>query len=1592
MKKLNRTLSMLLVLAVVLSCLPGLSLAEEAVPVGAAEEVPFIEAVEPAAEPVQAVAEEAVPDVPVIEEAVQAVAEEAVPEVAVPEEVSAELPVNPVEDTVVIPLDEDAAEPAPVDLSEQGIDGEVQQGVSAPEGETPEEGDIPVESEQGVAESEQGEAEVPEAAEAVEQQEEAVHLNEIIPAIYVKDSRTGASFRLENVYNGYSVIGNIVVFHLAGSGSGFVSYIPAELDGVSLDAGWRRTGGDLQAYDSAVLCLRYGEDGMLHRYPDAVDTSNPYENFISFVVTDQGGDRDIYSLAVPACEAAGHTWDENGDVCSVCGFENAVETVAEEDSEQPESDEEQPEAEEAETEEKELLEASEVQAFDAGEASALTDEELEVLYTELQNNFRMEQEYLALSMTDDPVQLILQGIPEQLLSEASVDWVITDSENTVISDGAVAVDATGVVSVSHEGSAFVVATVSVGERAYSARCRVDVVEEVAAAVTGASLLTQKATVELYKTDYARIPVLLELPQNRDYSAFSVGAESTYDYGNNGVAIEYAEFVEEAVNELFALRVADDRTLEIVPRDNAVADPPSVKSSYKSAVVVSGNGWRATTGAVSLTIKKTQPKVTAKAVKFNSFIEEASQPLVFTGGSVRPIEVTSAPDWVVLNGDSLQLTPSAKNQKLSGKVNLLVNVDGWLDTLPVSVSVSVTASKTAPKLTVKPASLTLNPDTGDSASADISVSMAEYEDAAIDVSHVMLGKTPADDALTCSFSGHTITVQPKPGYNFSKACSFTVYLSIAGEKQAGKLTVKTLVSQKAVPSMTLKAAGTIDTAIPGSFVTLTVTPKNYSAVPDYSVSFTRTDSKTKTTESADDLFLWEQKGHTILLTKNPDKDFVAGNYTYNAVVSAEVGDHAISGTAKMTIKSSDPAKTARSVTLKAKGAIDVIRPQTSVTVTPTFKNWYGHDLVPADLVFFRGAGKAAEKLSEGESPFVVELSEDGSSYIVSLKENAAVNTKKEKYSVGMRDGSTSDPTLFTKSPLALTVKMGTAKFTQSVKTVELAKNDRYSSSEIRISTADDTLSAIETVELVENKTSAPFAWTKISDGVYSVHFKDDTVPSVKSASLKLAVTLKGNNTGSPNASLTLSVKLVDTKPEGEVEKFPVSRKLSVEVFPEGAGSVIFQNSRGEEITEQVDGEAVIIVPKPSEGYMTDRVLYREGNETEWKGLSSPYRVVVTGKNLFFRVEYQDEASYPPSDLSDFTFEAIDDNTCRIVQYTGNDTAVRVPSENAEGLSVTEIGDAAFESKDIVTILIPESVKIIGVHAFYGCTALTRVRLPEGLRIIDPYAFALCYSLNDIHIPDSVESFAGYAFEDCYNLETVNFPLNWKGNRVNSASPFVNCNALKKVTIPEGVTLVPGYAFAWVNSIKEVSLPDSLENIEDFAFAGTGITEITVPEKVKLIPVGAFSGCEALTNVELPKDLKTIETSAFANCISLESIHIPDSVEILAGNAFEDCDKLKTVNYPLNWNDLGSASVSPFNNCDAFRSITIPDGVIAIPDHAFENCTALIEVSPLPASVTQIGSYAFCGCTSLPSVSMSNNVSTIGQAAFKNCTSLSSLNVF
>lgn len=112
---------------------------------------------------------------------------------------------------------------------------------------------------------------------------------------------------------------------------------------------------------------------------------------------------------------------------------------------------------------------------------------------------------------------------------------------------------------------------------------------------------------------------------------------------------------------------------------------------------------------------------------------------------------------------------------------------------------------------------------------------------------------------------------------------------------------------------------------------------------------------------------------------------------------------------------------------------------------------------------------------------------------------------------------------------------------------------------------------------------------------------------------------------------------------------------------------------------------------------------------------------------------------------------DDSYYSYVSEGANDITVVVE----EG--VTSIGSRAFMYTYIERVQLPDSLKVIGENAFFGCQLLKEINIPESV-ILGHCSMVGCFSLKSITLPSSVQFYSSdpegyYNFIECYGLDDI-----------------------------------------------------------------------------------------------------------------------------------------------------------------------------------------------------------------------------------------------
>ena len=705
-------------------------------------------------------------------------------------------------------------------------------------------------------------------------------------------------------------------------------------------------------------------------------------------------------------------------------------------------------------------------------------------------------EELKLSIAQDYVlleagQTLTLGIAPAELAE-KIEWTIEGDE------GAVTTNANVLTAVS-EGTVYVTATLKAGEFEVSVRFRVDVSAK--ENIAGIQLSAQKLTAELYSTKYAGLDILLQLPQNYGLMAEGIDVEAEH----KGIAIEKAVFTDAATAEMFDILVLDDRSVQIIPADHAVKNPKLVKGTYKSAITVTVLGEEHTSEILTLTVKKTLPKVKATVTAFNSFYPDQSRKITFTGATVEKVEVNEAkataktpamPNWLTITEDgTLTMIKDAPAKSLSGKAQLLVYTSEWR--IPAAITLTVKNTYKVPAIKLAAASVTVKKQDANSIQLQLACSAKTDK-----LENLMLKSitAPAGYGIeNFNTTDGTFTLTAENGFKAGK-----IVLTVAYGTVTKNLTLTVKLEEVKLKLASTKVSLNKDLKESAS-VALSCITKGYELTdPVLTYDSTKLDVRF-------------ENGNLIVSLK----DDAAYGKTYPVTVSAYSG----APTVKLNVAVLKKTAAVKS-TIKATGSLDVIRESTSITVKPTYTNVRTVDVDRnAVLKIYSSADKYKEAIAE--------LKAENGIFVI---DHSVISNHTLKYKAQLETKIYEDKDPVKSNLIPLTVKMGTAKVTAKADNATMFAKDVNDRVVVTFTAADVKLNGIEKVEIKTAAQAAMFELIDNGDGTYSIAFKDGVIPASiakqlkKKASYAVTLTLnifiEGNLTAKANT--TASVKLTIKK--------------------------------------------------------------------------------------------------------------------------------------------------------------------------------------------------------------------------------------------------------------------------------------------------------------------------------------------------------------------------------------------------------------------------------------------------------------------------------
>lgn len=194
-----------------------------------------------------------------------------------------------------------------------------------------------------------------------------------------------------------------------------------------------------------------------------------------------------------------------------------------------------------------------------------------------------------------------------------------------------------------------------------------------------------------------------------------------------------------------------------------------------------------------------------------------------------------------------------------------------------------------------------------------------------------------------------------------------------------------------------------------------------------------------------------------------------------------------------------------------------------------------------------------------------------------------------------------------------------------------------------------------------------------------------------------------------------------------------------------------------------------------------------------------------------------------------------------------------------------------------------------------------------------------------------------------------------------------------------TQINGITANWEYKINDSNEIEDLVCVNASELTGALQVPSTIDGKTVIsLGLNAFENSK-ITSITIPDTLKDIGTYAFSDCTNLTQINWGAGVESLGVGAFEDCTGLTEITIPKTF--TGHMGNYPFNGCNNITKVIFEEGITEIPSFICQNLIGIKEIT-IPNSVTNIGSFAFDGCTSLEKITILDNVKDFEVDVFRN----------
>ena len=257
--------------------------------------------------------------------------------------------------------------------------------------------------------------------------------------------------------------------------------------------------------------------------------------------------------------------------------------------------------------------------------------------------------------------------------------------------------------------------------------------------------------------------------------------------------------------------------------------------------------------------------------------------------------------------------------------------------------------------------------------------------------------------------------------------------------------------------------------------------------------------------------------------------------------------------------------------------------------------------------------------------------------------------------------------------------------------------------------------------------------------------------------------------------------------------------------------------------------------------------------------------------------------------DFIYYELSDDEAAVVDYVGEDTKVKIPSQIG-GFTVTEIsgcGDVyesehplgvlkgAFEMTDVTDVEIPDTVVKISKNAFFDCDGLMELTVPASVTEIEDKSIGYKLAENGV-VPRedfllkgySTGVVSRYARENDLRYELVDLPLKegyftkgaWICRKL-SADEAVIVKYMGEDTEVEIPSQICGFTVTEISGGGDAYESEHPMGVYMGAFENTRVSKVSIPETVVKLGDRAFHDCPELKELTVLSQVEEIGKRAF-----------------------------------------------------------------------------------------------------------------------------------